>query len=139
MLQLHKGTHRKKKEKKKKSKSPPFLTEFSGFSQGLDLCQPNSSGCTKNKFVAVFSHERRNHRLSPLPRLFHHCGWSNLNPSSHCEFFSKKNSNKHNKDKKGKTYEKNSNPLLKKGLYVSIYRNISIFLLVWHCKSLEFQ
>ena len=124
MLWLHKGAHRKNK-KNKKNKNLPFLTEFSGFSQGLDLCQPNSSGCTKNKFVAVFSHERRNRRLSPLPRLFHHCGWSNLNPSSHCEFFLRKIQTNITKSKRGKHTRKIPTHYWKKACmyqYIEIYQ-----------------
>ena len=74
MLWLHKGAHRKnKKNKKNKNKNLPFLTEFSGFSQGLDLCQPNSSGCAKTN-SSLYFHTKDEITVSPLPRLFHHCG-----------------------------------------------------------------
>ena len=122
-----------KKTKKQKKKPTIFNGIFRIFS-GMDLCQPNSSGCAKTNSLLYF-HTKDEITVSPLPRLFHHCGWSNLNPKLRTvNFFLRKI-----KTNKQRQKGKNSNPLLKKDLYISIYRDISIFLLVWHCKSLEFQ
>ena len=67
MLWLHTGAHRKNKKKQKQKQKPTIFNGIFRICSGIGSMSAQQFRLYQNKFVAVFSHERRSHRLPPSP------------------------------------------------------------------------